>query len=323
MHGPRWFQPSAWIMAAVFAAVAPLNCPAADAQHAWRTNFAAARAEAEREQKPLLIHFGATWCPPCAKMERDVLKSRDIKQLLGARVIGVKLDFDQNKRLAEHYVIKRLPSDILIDPHNGRVLLESQGAMDLQKYLAFAAAGEGKFQQVLAQRQPPKKETSDQPELANQLKDPPPSRTVAAEALVGLDGYSPVALSKSREWVRGVPKFTWEYQGITYQMQNAAELEEFRQDPGAFAPRLLGCDPVILFETDRAIPGKTVYGAFFDDELYLFTTAENRQRFKHDPPRFTKTQHVFKADEIDRTASLEGSHLKFALEPADAATVTK
>ena len=24
---------------------------------------------------------------------------------------------------------------------------------------------------------------------------------------------------------------------------------------------MLGCDPVILFETDRAVPGKTVYGA--------------------------------------------------------------
>ena len=50
---------------------------------------AADAALARGEHKPLLVHFSAIWCPPCSKLDREVLKSPDVKQLLGDRFIGV------------------------------------------------------------------------------------------------------------------------------------------------------------------------------------------------------------------------------------------
>jgi YHS domain-containing protein/thiol-disulfide isomerase/thioredoxin len=279
----------------------------------WRTDFAAAEAEAEREQKPLLVHFSATWCLPCSKMDRDVLKSKDVKQLLRDRVIGVKVDSDQHPDLVDRYNIKLLPSDVIIDPTNGRVLKESQGARDLKGYLALANQGVATFEKSLAAQlasktnQPtPAKPTVSDNEVASalsiELGDP--------KSLIGVDGYSPVALTKHRKWIRGSADYAWDYQGVTYQFSSKAELQAFRANPEAYAPRLLGCDPVILWETDRAVAGRTQYGAFFDEQLYFFTNAENRRRFKANPERFIKTQHVLKVDQIDRTALLDDSALK-------------
>jgi YHS domain-containing protein len=59
---------------------------------------------------------------------------------------------------------------------------------------------------------------------------------------------------------------------------------------------------VALLETDRAIPGKTLYGAFYEGELYLFETVENRTRFKSSPPRYTRTRHVLKLDDIEKSS---------------------
>ena len=80
-----------------------------------------------------------------------------------------------------------------------------------------------------------------------------------------------------------------------------AELVEFRNNPESFAPKLLGCDPVILWETDRAVAGSVEYGAFFDGELYLFKTEERRKQFKANPSRFNRLQHALKADQIEQT----------------------
>lgn len=320
MHGTRWSSRAALAIALILANSLPPASDAADGQGGWRTNYASALAEAERDQKPLLIHFSATWCLPCATMDRDVLKSTEIKKLLGNRVIGVKVDSDQHPQLVKQYGIQLLPSDVLVNPLNGRVIDESQGAMDLKRYVSFAVRGEGKFQQILAQRQakPQKPLVQSEELVAATEKNPAESQKNVSigvdlgtpQALVGLDGFSPVALTKHRQWVRGSASFTWDYHGVIYQLATQAELEEFRHDPAAYAPRLLGCDPVVLWETDRVIPGRTHFGAFYDDELYLFTSAENRKRFKANPQRFMKTQHVLKVDQIDRTAHLDGSHLK-------------
>ena len=76
---------------------------------------------------------------------------------------------------------------------------------------------------------------------------------------------------------------------------------EFRNNPEAYAPKLLGCDPVILWESDRAVAGDIRYGAFFDDELYLFKTEERRRQFKANPEKYIRLQHAVKVDQIERT----------------------
>jgi YHS domain-containing protein len=117
--------------------------------------------------------------------------------------------------------------------------------------------------------------------------------------VIGLRGYSPIALVTARAWVPGNQRFAWGYKGIIYYMASPAELQRFKENPERYAPQVLGCDPVILDITDRAVPGDIRYAAFFDGELYLFVSEKSRQAFRQDPERYVRTKHVLKVDELD------------------------
>ena len=120
--------------------------------------------------------------------------------------------------------------------------------------------------------------------------------------LVGLSGYSPISLRKHRKWVKGERKYAGQFKGILYYMVDEAELEQFNSDPEKYAPRLLGCDPVVLAETDRAIPGSTRFAAFFGEELYGFVSSATRDRFKQNPQKYVKTRHVLRLEQLEGTA---------------------
>lgn len=278
----------------------------------WRTDFDAACAEAEKLQRPLLIHFYGTYCPPCRRMDREVLNTAETLDVLHAKFVAVKIDAGdgnnaKSARLVQRFGVHGLPCDVILDPLSGRVLSQVEGFQDQRSYVTTALRSHGKFDQTLqthlarTDKKPktPPREPDHAAEIGGgaetiQLGDPAP--------IVGLDGFSPVALHQSERWQRGVPEYAWEYKGVSYYLASKEEWEQFRAHPEQYAPRLLGCDPVVLWETDRAVAGQTRYGAFYDGELYLFQSAETRSRFKANPPRYTRIQHVLKVEHIQRTA---------------------
>ena len=87
-----------------------------------------------------------------------------------------------------------------------------------------------------------------------------------------------------------------EFQQVTYYLVDEEERRLFQSNPRKYAPRLTGCDPVIMTETDQAIAGNTQYGAFFDSGLYLFASLESREQFKKFPLRYTRIQHARRVD---------------------------
>jgi YHS domain-containing protein/thiol-disulfide isomerase/thioredoxin len=270
----------------------------------WRTDYAQAVAEADRLLRPLLVHFYGDHCPPCRKMEREVLHTRETTELLSTKFVAVKVDGNRedNAGLLQRFGVHGLPSDVIIDPGSGRVLSQTEGFQAQRNYTTVALQSLSRYEQskqtYLARNAKPKttgpEAASDSALSAVELGEPQP--------LVGLDGFSPVSLISHKEWTRGKPEYAWEHKGITYHLASRTELEEFRAKPEDFAPKLLGCDPVLLWETDRAVPGDTRYGAFFDGELYLFQTADTRKRFKANPPKFMRIQHVLRVDQIERIA---------------------
>lgn len=248
----------------------------------WRTDFEAALREAEERNLPLILHFYADWCMPCQKMESTVFGTDAVRKLLRTHFVSAKLNSEKNQHLVRAYGFEILPTDLVIDPRNGRLLARHSGYLDQAGYLNFSRQADDLYQK------------SPKPTPLPELGDPEP--------VVGLDGFSPVALMKKREWVRGSAKFVWDYRGIPYHMATREELVEFRKTPDAFAPKFLGCDPVILWETDRTVAGSSDYAAFYDDDLYLFKTEQRRQQFKANPKKFTQLQQAIKPSQIERTA---------------------
>jgi YHS domain-containing protein len=129
---------------------------------------------------------------------------------------------------------------------------------------------------------------------------PEPS-TKPESMIVGLEGYCPVQLHDNRKWIPGLQSISTDYREIRYLFSSEAERELFLKNPSEYAPQDLGCDPVLLTSSSKAVTGSIRYGAFFDQRLYLFRTPENRDQFKLNPLKYIKIRSALKADQIEGT----------------------
>jgi thioredoxin-like negative regulator of GroEL len=78
--------------------------------------FAAAKAHAEREHKPIVIDFGAVWCPPCNQLAAEVLDAPDRPAVL-ARVVPVVVDVDDPSSwpLKDQHHVGGYPTLVAVD----------------------------------------------------------------------------------------------------------------------------------------------------------------------------------------------------------------
>ena len=62
------------------------------------------------EEKPTLVDFFATWCGPC-QMQAPILE--ETKKRVGENANIIKIDIDQNRRLAAQYNVRSVPTLII------------------------------------------------------------------------------------------------------------------------------------------------------------------------------------------------------------------
>ncbi len=312
------------VLCAVLMSAVPLSA-AEYGSSTWRHDFHAAEAEAKRLNRPLLVHFHAKWCGPCQAMNREVLSDPVVLGQLEAAVVAVKIDSDEHPDLVKRFGIESLPSDIFLDPQ-GFVMDRSSGMRDRERYMSLIARIDSRFAQtrkaqIALQSKAGGRESATlaratpAPIAPNPVRHPSEKRPLIASATssaggvlsplkrpvagVGLRGFSPVSLGADHKWMRGSDRWSSEYEGITYYMNSEEELRQFKEGADRFAPQVLGCDPVILDVTDRAVAGDIRYAAFFGGELYLFVSEKSRQTFRDDPDRYVRTKHVLKLDDLE------------------------
>ncbi len=96
-------------------------------QQEWVDNIEKAREIAAANDRDLLLLFtGSDWCPPCQKLEEEILSKPDFLQEAKNQYVLVKLDFpretpllpkiqEQNNRLAAEFGVNGFPTIILAD----------------------------------------------------------------------------------------------------------------------------------------------------------------------------------------------------------------
>lgn len=104
----------------------------------WFESFAAAEREAREQGKPLLIDFGADWCPACRRMTAEVLSSPRLTGALADFVL-VRVDVDENPDLASRYGVTALPTFVATDA-GGRELHRFEGYRGVDEFLAEVQA---------------------------------------------------------------------------------------------------------------------------------------------------------------------------------------
>jgi thiol-disulfide isomerase/thioredoxin/YHS domain-containing protein len=279
-------RPFALVLMAVASA-----CCSAQADE-WMTDFDQARQIASEQNRAILIHFYGEWCPPCKEMEKNVLHTDVVQQAIAKDIVAVKVNVDDRKDLAARFGVEKFPTDIFIEPTTGKHIVKSEGKKTAKEFAESIVRAAARYDATVAARA--KKTTPS-------TKDDAPAAPAIAQAAIEpmLMGYCPVTLSNRRKWEKGVPQFAGQFRGQTYLMATEDALKDFQQNPVRYAPQFLGCDPVVVAKDERAVPGSTRYAAFYDDDLYLFSSDENRKLFKSEPDRFIREKVVLDLDQIE------------------------
>ncbi len=103
----------------------------------WITSMRKAVALARAGHRLILADFHADWCLPCRRMNRLVWTSPKVAAAVQASFIplSVDVDSDRGKLLAHNFMVRLLPSVLVIDTH-GEVLA-AENFMDKAQTLTF------------------------------------------------------------------------------------------------------------------------------------------------------------------------------------------
>jgi thiol:disulfide interchange protein len=94
---------------------------------AWREDFEAATAEAKASDKPMLLVFSASWCPPCNAMRHDVWPDTAVSQVVNSDFVPRNVDVDSpaSASVARRYGISGIPAVLVVDANGNVVRRES------------------------------------------------------------------------------------------------------------------------------------------------------------------------------------------------------
>lgn len=151
-----------------------LQAPGFGQQAFWRTDLEGAKRLAAQTNRLVLVHFSAPWCQPCARLEENVFRKPGFAGALDAQYVGVKLNLDENHKLAAQYGVQAIPADVIITPQ-GQVVQRLQSPPTIDNYV-------GVMQQVAARAGRTAAPTAIAQQPAMQPAAPPQAATPPQEA---------------------------------------------------------------------------------------------------------------------------------------------
>lgn len=96
-----------------------------------------AKKTAKKENKSMIIVFGANWCVWCQKFEHDTLNSsRSISAVESHDTIIVKINVDKNQSTAGKYGVKSIPCIILVDKNENEIK-RKVGYMNVRDFISW------------------------------------------------------------------------------------------------------------------------------------------------------------------------------------------
>lgn len=127
-------------MLAVGIAASLVSAARAESAPAWETDLEAARQEAQRTNRLLLVHCWTPSCGPCRAMEQTVFADPNVTHTLSQHYVPVKLNLQDDPQFGRKYGIRTIPTDVVILP-DGTMVDRTNSPRTSESYIA-------RFQQV-------------------------------------------------------------------------------------------------------------------------------------------------------------------------------
>ena len=80
----------------------------------WGHDYQAALQQAKDQNKPLLLAFHASWCPPCREMKRTTYHNSEVIDF-SESFVRVIIDFDTQDNLVNQYNIQGIPAYVILN----------------------------------------------------------------------------------------------------------------------------------------------------------------------------------------------------------------
>ena len=91
---------------------------------------------AQRQKKNMVIYFRADWCTYCGQMEKETFGNAAVIEFLNSQAIAIKVDVDQEKRIARLFGVRGLPATFLL-MNNGEQVGPMPGFIPPRPYLSM------------------------------------------------------------------------------------------------------------------------------------------------------------------------------------------
>ena len=97
------------------------------------SNIDRALAMAKQRNQRVFLYFGASWCPWCNWMQRNVLNQPDVRAALG---ITTTIDVSVDRVTPRRYGVSVIPDYMIVDPRVG-IIARQKGAMTKSAFITW------------------------------------------------------------------------------------------------------------------------------------------------------------------------------------------
>jgi thioredoxin-like negative regulator of GroEL len=135
----------AWLLAGsclLTACCLPATAQEAAGEVKWRTDYLAARREAQEKGRPLVIDFGTEHCYWCKRLDATTFHDPTVLRVMNDNFIPLRIDAEKESGLAQALRIQSYPT-IIIAAADGKIIATQEGYLDAGRF-------HEKLQQALA-----------------------------------------------------------------------------------------------------------------------------------------------------------------------------
>ena len=102
----------------------------------WETDLNIAMARAEREQRPLFLHFVGNESPSAQQMANEIFVLPNIAAHLNANFVMVRVNAVENSALAQRFTVTAIPTDLIMRP-NGHIIHRRVGVITADRFAQY------------------------------------------------------------------------------------------------------------------------------------------------------------------------------------------